>query len=152
MRKVTTLKAFSGKKKDTQKTEEEKAKHPEQTNIPLQEAELFTCWYEIINRLPQQEKALAMRMRDMKPSVEGTNKAVVTVFNNQVANEMARMLPEMESYLRQRMHNSEARIEIRVAEAEKLQRVFSKPERLRSMLAENHALSKLVKDLDMKLD
>ncbi len=152
LRKVTTLKAFSGKKKEEQSPGQTKVQAEEQVNIPLQESELYTCWYEIINRLPQQEKAMAMRMRDMKPSVEGTSTVVVTVFNNQVANDMRRMLPDMESYIRQRMRNAEARIEIRVAEAEQAQRVFSKPERLRNMMEENHALAKLVKDLDMKIE
>ena len=39
-----------------------------------------------------------------------------------------------------------------VAEAEKAQRIFSKPERLRIMMEKNHAVARLVKDLNLRID
>ena len=151
MRKVT-LKAFGGKKNEVKVTDDTQTQPVPIANTPLQESELHTCWYEIINRMPQEEKAMATRMRDMRPGIEGTSTIVVTVYNNQVANEMKRMLPRMETYIRKRLNNSEAHIDVRVAEAEKAQKIFSKPERLRNMMQQNHAVARLVKEMNLRIE
>ena len=151
LRKVS-LKAFGGKKKEALQAEETQTQSDASQNMPLQESELHTCWYEIIDRMPQQEKAMATRMRDMRPSIEGTSTIAVTVYNNQVASEMKRLLPDMENYIRKRLRNYEAHIEVKVAETEKAQKIFSKPERLRTMMERNHAVARLVKDMNLRLD
>jgi len=146
------LSSFSGKKED-KKTETNIATVAEKKPVtPLQEAELHTCWYEIINQLPQEEKAMAMRMRDIRPAIEGTSTVLVTVFNNQVASDMKRLLPNMEAYIQKRMNNAEAKIKIKVAEVETTQKIFSKSERLQKMMEQNHVVSQLVKELDLKID
>lgn len=151
LRKVT-LKAFGGKKNEVKEADEAQPQPDAVANTPLQESELHTCWYEIINRMPKEEKAMATRMRDMRPSIEGTSTIIVTVYNNQVASEMKRLLPRMETYIRKRLNNSEAHIDVRVAEAEKAQKIFSKPERLRTMMQQNHAIARLVKEMNLRIE
>jgi hypothetical protein len=91
-------------------------------------------------------------MREMHPVVKDTSTIQVTVFNNQVATDLKRMLPGMEKYMRERLLNDETKVEIKVAEAETAKRVYSKADRLRMMMEKNHAVAQLVNELDLKID
>ena len=151
LRRVT-LAAFGGKKKANQEAEEAQAQPAQKHDKPLQETDLHTCWYEIIGRMPKEETAMAMRMRDIRPTLLDDHTIGVTVYNDQVAADMRRLVPRMESYIRQRLLNDDARIVVSVAEAEKVQRKYSKPERLRLMMEKNHAVARLVQGMNLRIE
>ncbi|MCR4922168.1 MAG: DNA polymerase III subunit gamma/tau [Bacteroidaceae bacterium] len=124
----------------------------EKVVTPLNDGDVFSAWFAFINLMPQEHKAMASRMRNMKPIVEGTSTISVTVGNERVADYLRQLAPQIEAFVCPRLQNDEAHLDVKVSAAEEAVRIFSKPERLRGMLSRNAALRELATSLQLELE
>ena len=150
--KKVKMKSFPGQKNNNVEVLPKTEIVREKKATPLQEDRVVVCWFEYIGKMSKTERAMSMRMRDMKLEIIDANTFKVTVNNIQVAQEVKRLLPEIESHFRERIENDYVQIAIEVAEAKKVERIYSKQERYRMMLERNTALRKLTTQLDLRLN
>jgi DNA polymerase-3 subunit gamma/tau len=150
--KKVKMKSFPGQKNNNVEVLPKTEIVREKKATPLQEDRVVVCWFEYIGKMSKTERAMSMRMRDMKLEIIDANTFKVTVNNIQVAQEVKRLLPEIESHFRERIENDYVQIAIEVAEAKRVERIYSKQERYRMMLERNTALRKLTTQLDLRLN
>lgn len=110
---------------------------------PFEEKDLHYYWYQFANQLPQEEKAIAGRMKNMTPHLIGEAVFEVTVDNEQVEEYLKPLVPHIEQFLRQRINNRNITMKTRVAAPEEQTRVYSKKEQLQFMEEKNRSLVKL---------
>ena len=102
--------------------------------VPLNDDEVYSAWFAAISQLPHEHNAMAERMKSMTPVVEGTSTIRVEVNNERVADYLRQLSPWLEAFLRPRLKNDEAHIEVQVSTVEVVERIYSKPERLKGMV------------------
>ena len=95
---------------------------------------------------------MAERMKSMTPVVEGTSTIRVEVNNERVADYLRQLSPWLEAFLRPRLKNDEAHIEVQVSTVEVVERIYSKPERLKGMLSRNAALREMAQTLQLEME
>ena len=127
---------------------------PEQDR-PFTTEELRIQWQSFINTMPQEETAMAQRMRIMQPSLtsEGATTAEVTAENEEVAAMLTALKPRLLPFLRHALHNSQMDIIFSVAApVEQPQRSFDKRHQLRHLCDLNPVLISLGKTFKLELD
>ncbi|MBQ2518429.1 MAG: hypothetical protein II538_00270, partial [Bacteroidaceae bacterium] len=72
--------------------------------------------------------------------------------SEQVKDDFGPLLPLIIGRLRQLLHNDFVELDIQVAEAEVVRRIYSKPERLRHLMEKNPAIKLLTESLGLELD
>ena len=146
------LQNFTTRKKVSVPTETPAVQPKQRLVTPLREDEVYSAWFALINQMPREHKAMALRMKNMKPNVTGTSSLQVTVGNERVAEYMNQLLPHIEQYLRQHLKNDDLHLDVEVAAAEEVEQIISKTERLRRMLGRNKALSQLAASLKLEFE
>ena len=120
--------------------------------VPLNDDEVYSAWFAAISQLPHEHNAMAERMKSMTPVVEGTSTIRVEVNNERVADYLRQLSPWLEAFLRPRLQNDEAHIEVQVSTVEVVERIYSKPERLKGMLSRNAALREMAQTLQLEME
>ena len=121
-------------------------------NQPIEQERLTYHWHEFVNRLPQAEIALQQRMREMQPHVTGANSFAIVVNNQQVANMVTRIQPQLMQHLRTCLSNNALGMQLQVAEATLVQNTFSQPEIYKKMLNEFPLMEQLVKEFQLEFE
>ncbi|MBQ7988008.1 MAG: hypothetical protein IJ253_05795, partial [Bacteroidaceae bacterium] len=135
------------------KTDPAVAEKPrEKMLVPLNDDEVYSAWFAAISQLPHEHNAMAERMKSMTPVVEGTSTIRVEVNNERVADYLRQLSPWLEAFLRPRLKNDEAHIEVQVSTVEVVERIYSKPERLKGMLSRNAALREMAQTLQLEME
>ncbi len=119
---------------------------------PLSDDAVYAAWFALINQMPQEHKALSLRMKDMKPVVTGNSSLSLTVSNHHVAENLKQLMPRIERFLSSRLQNDDLHIDVSVAEAQQVEVLASKPERLKKMFARNASLRTLASNLNLELE
>ena len=105
----------------------------------------------MINAMPQEQKAMQIRMRSMTPVwIEG-DIYQVTANNSQIAQNLNNMMTGILSTMRQNLKNSKFTINVRIAEAQEIKRMISKPEMFKAFMEQNSGISMLHKMLHLEL-
>ena len=120
--------------------------------VPLNDDEVYSAWFAAISQLPHEHNAMAERMKSMTPVVEGTSTIRVEVNNERVADYLRQLSPWLEAFLRPRLQNDEAHIEVQVSTVEVVERIYSKPERLKGMLSRDAALREMAQTLQLEME
>ena len=120
--------------------------------VPLNDDEVYSAWFAAISQLPHEHNAMAERMKSMTPVVEDTSTIRVEVNNERVADYLRQLSPWLEAFLRPRLKNDEAHIEVQVSTVEVVERIYSKPERLKGMLSRNAALREMAQTLQLEME
>ena len=114
--------------------------------------ELTIAWREFASRLPQQEIAMSHQLDNMEPTLQEDGKTILVVVDNpSIQNEVAKMQPRIEAFLRQRLQNNSLRITTRLREVTDKRRAFCKAEQLGMMLQQSEALRKLKEEFELEL-
>jgi DNA polymerase-3 subunit gamma/tau len=101
--------------------------------------------------LPIEEKANAARMMNMHPRMLDATTFEVVVDNDMVEHYFAELRPEIEKYLRERLHNRLVKMTVRIASREENVRAFSHLERFQMMSKKNPYLQKLKEAFGLEL-
>ncbi len=116
-----------------------------QNTTPFDDGELNYQWQTFINKMPIDQKALAVRMRAMRIKLlPDTFKFDVVVDNELVANEFNAVKRDLEVFLRQALKNDFVEMVVSIATpSENNNRAFSKVEKYQLMSSKNTALNEL---------
>ncbi len=115
------------------------------------EKDISFYWHEFANLLPQEETAMARRMKILQPKLKQNEDFEVVVDNEQVRTYMMQMAPRIEQHMRTQLHNRRITMKVRVAESNEVTRIYSKPELFQMMLRKSPDLQKLREMLNLEL-
>ena len=115
------------------------------------EKDLNYYWRDFAQKLPVEEKANAARMMNIAPKLLNNTTFEVGVDNNMVEKYMQDLLPAIQSYLREHLHNRKITMTIRVLEAKEMVRAYSHAERFQMMSQKNPKLLKLKEVFGLEL-
>ena len=114
--------------------------------------DLSYYWREFAQQqLPVEEKANAARMMNIAPKLLNDTTFEVGVDNNMVEQYMNQLLPRIQAYLRDRLHNRKITMTVRVLEAKEVVRAYSHVERFQLMSKKNPKLLKLKEVFGLEL-
>ena len=114
--------------------------------------DLSYYWREFAQQqLPVEEKANAARMMNIAPKLLNDTTFEVGVGNNMVEKYMNQLLPRIQAYLRDRLHNRKITMTVRVLEAKEVVRAYSHVERFQLMSKKNPKLLKLKEVFGLEL-
>lgn len=118
---------------------------------PLTQEGLAREWMSLINRMPVERRAMAMRMKVMSPRVLNENTFEVVAGNPQVAQYLMNITKSIEQELGEHLHNGKIKMTVRVAEVQEVQHLVNKPQLYKKMIAENDCLRQLAELLQLEL-
>ena len=121
---------------------------------PVTQESLTLQWQAFINTMPQEETALAQRMRIMQPRLtnEGSTTAEVIAENEEVATMLIAIKPRLLPFLRQQLQNAQVDIIVSVTEqTAQPQRTYDKRQQLRHLCNLNPSLITLGKTFKLEL-
>ena len=107
------------------------------------ERDLNFYWQEYAGRMPLEQKAMAMRMQNMRLKLLKDAVFEAVVDNEIIAKGFVAMIPEVEAYLRPRLKNSKVTMTVRVSAPTENVRAYSRVERFQMMAKKNNALLQL---------
>ena len=115
------------------------------------EKDLDYYWRDFAQKLPKEEKANAARMMNISPKLLNDTTFEVGVDNGMVEKYMHQLLPDIQAYLREKLHNRKITMTVRVLEAKEMVRAYSHVERFQLMSKKNPKLLKLKEILGLEL-
>lgn len=124
---------------------------PIEEDFIFNEKDLNYYWHEYAGQLSVEQKAIAMRMQNMKVTLlnESTFEAVVD--NEIVAKDFTVLIPELQNYLRSRLRNRTVKMKVRVSAPTENVRAFSRVEKFQMMAQKNNALMQLKEEFGLEL-
>lgn len=124
---------------------------PIEEDFIFNEKDLNYYWHEYAGQLSVEQKAIAMRMQNMKVTLlnESTFEAVVD--NEIVAKDFTVLIPELQNYLRSRLRNRTVKMKVRVSAPTENVRAFSRVEKFQMMAQKNSALMQLKEEFGLEL-
>lgn len=118
----------------------------------FEEKDLSYQWYRFANSLPQEQAAVAGRMKNMRPVLQENYHIDVPVENPQVLEYMNALYQHILSFLQTQLRNGKITLQFRLMEQqEEQQRIYSPRERYANMLKKYPALCKLHQTLGLEL-
>ncbi len=124
---------------------------PEEDYI-FNEKDLNYYWQEYAGRLPVEHKALAMRMQNIHLTLLSDDITFEVVVDNEiVAKDFTTMIPDVQSYLRNRLKNRKVKMTVRVSAPTENVRAFSRVEKFQMMAKKNEALLQLKDEFGLEL-
>jgi len=132
----------------------EQAIHAQQTAVQenqfFGESDLNYYWREYASQLPLEQRAVAMRMQNIKVEKLDDVACGIVVDNELTAKDFTTALPDIQSYLRNRLKNSKLTITVRISEANEIIRPFGKVEKFQMMAQKNHDLMTLKEEFGLE--
>ena len=117
------------------------------------EKDLSYYWRDFAsNQLSKEEKANAARMMNMTPKLLNDSEFEVLVDNEMVEKYMHQLLPQIQSYLREQLHNRKITMKVRVSAPNEVVRAYSQSERFILMSKRNPKLLKLKELFGLELN
>ena len=117
------------------------------------EKDLSYYWRDFAsNQLSKEEKANAARMMNMTPKLLNDTEFEVLVDNEMVEKYMHQLLPQIQSYLREQLHNRKITMKVRVSAPNEVVRAYSQSERFILMSKRNPKLLKLKELFGLELN
>ena len=115
------------------------------------EKDLHYYWRDFAQKLPKEEKANSARMMNITPKLINNTTFEIGVDNNMVEKYMLQLLPSIQNYLREQLHNRQITMIVRILEAKEVVRAYSHVERFMLMSKKNPKLVKLRECLGLEL-
>ena len=115
------------------------------------ERDLNYYWQEYAGRMPIEQKAIAMRMQNMRLSLLNDTTFEVVVDNEIIAKDFTALIPNIQAYLRGSLKNRKVTMTVRVSEATENVRAVSRVEKFQMMAQKNSALLQLKEEFGLEL-
>ena len=117
--------------------------------LKLTDKDLLRTWTEFANMLQLEDKAMSMRMLQMKPDTTGPESFSVTVSNEQVKTYLLQISSRLIRYLRRSLLMPNLRMDISVTPYETVQQSLSKKEIFQNYMSQNNSLQTLVDEFKL---
>ncbi|MBR7028120.1 MAG: hypothetical protein IKI05_01755, partial [Bacteroidaceae bacterium] len=114
-------------------------------------ADVRLAWRQFADRLPQEQRAMAERMKGIEPQEKDATTAEVVVENKVVLDQLNTLKPQLIAFIQEKVNNHLANITFRIREAEERHRAFSDKEKLATMLEKSKPLQILQEKLALQL-
>ena len=119
---------------------------------PFEWKDLSYQWYRFAMELPQEQNAIAGRMKNMRPQLMDNFVVEVPVENDQVLMLMNSIRDDLVCYLRMGLHNGKVDVRFRIIQAEEAKkRAYTRQEQLAAMLEKSQGLTVLKNTLNLEL-
>ena len=119
---------------------------------PFEWKDLSYQWYRFTMELPQEQNAIAGRMKNMRPQLMDNFVVEVPVENDQVLMLMNSIRDDLVCYLRMGLHNGKVDVRFRIIQAEEAKkRAYTRQEQLAAMLEKSPGLAVLKNTLNLEL-
>ena len=119
---------------------------------PFEWKDLSYQWYRFAMELPQEQNAIAGRMKNMRPQLMDNFVVEVPVENDQVLMLMNSIRDDLLCYLRMGLHHGTVDVRCRIIHAEEAQkRAYTRQEQLAAMLEKSPGLTVLKNTLNLEL-
>ena len=128
------------------------ASHPVvEENLPVSEDGLRTCWMQFASSLPKEDSAMAGRLVNIRPELEGETDFVVVTDNKIIEQELHSMKSRIETYMRKQMQNNKINMHIVLEENQTNKRIYSRVEQYQLLEERNPSLKRLKELMDLDL-
>lgn len=117
---------------------------------PVESKNLTLPWLQYANRLPQEQTAMAARMKNMNPFLAGPELIRVEVENQQVKQDLQEISNDLIRFMRKTLHNSHLQLEIGLMDLKKTQRAYTKREQLEAIIKKYPDVEQLRKELKLE--
>ncbi len=114
-------------------------------------ADVRLAWRQFADSLPQEQRAMAERMKGIEPQEKDATTAEVVVENKVVLDQLNTLKPQLIAFIQEKVNNHLANITFRIREAEERHRAFSDKEKLAAMLEKSKPLQILQEKLALQL-
>ena len=119
---------------------------------PVGAMDLTVAWREFAAQLPQEDIAMSHQMDNMEPTLQEDGQTFLVIAENpSLQQELRKMTPRIEAYLRQRLQNNALKMTIRLREATDRRKVYSRLEIYQMMLQQSEGLRKLKEEFGLEL-
>lgn len=123
---------------------------PEEDYI-FNERDVNYYWQEYAGQLPNEQVAIAKRMRHMHPTLLNDTTFEVTVDNDLIAKDFNALVPSIQNYLRTRLKNKKVTMTVRISAPDEKPHAYGRVEKFQMMAQKNEALLKLKDALGLEL-
>lgn len=120
-------------------------------NKPYEESDVRYAWNCFAARLPQEQKAMAVRMKAIKPDLREGGLVEVIVENQQVYGYMQPLLRDIETAIRKQLDNGNIQLAIRIREQKGQSRALGRREQFIEMTKKSSPLATLCRALSLEL-
>lgn len=159
MRRGSAIKGFSIRRPANSTVEQPQSQVAAQpteqvtyANKEVNQIDLTVAWREFALNLPHEDIAMSHQMDNMEPQLqEGGTDFLVIADNPSLLNELNKMMPRIEAYMRQRLQNGTLKMSVRLREATDKRRAYSRMEHWSMMLEQSEALRKLKEEFELEL-
>jgi len=122
-------------------------------NKPVDEISLIREWRTFAQTLPKEERGLAMHMDHMEPKLFDDHLTFEVLADNPtIENHLKKYTPQIEKFLRSKLHNSNIKMSVRMREMVERPKIYNKVEQLNIMCQQSEVLQKLRKALELELN
>ena len=121
-------------------------------DLAVSEDGVRICWKRFASSLSKEQAAMAGRLLNLRPLLNGDFTIDVSVENHMVASELSGMRAHIEEYLRHQLQNRKITLNIVVEDVESTHRIYSRIEQYQTLETRNPAVRKLKEALDLDLD
>lgn len=120
-------------------------------NMAFSEQELMIQWKVMCNRMPKEKTGLAQRMKNLTPRITTYPNAEVVIDNDILLKQLQENKQSILTEMRRLLKNAQLNINLRLAEAEEVTKIYSKREIFEMLKKENPQLAKLCQCLKLEL-
>lgn len=120
-------------------------------NKPFTQEDITYHWQAYIEHMPKEERAMAMRMKVMMPKLINDTTFEVVANNNQIGQSLRNMEKDILAHLHRILCNSGIKMEVRIAEAQEVQHITSKPALFQKMAEKNRNVRRLAEMLKLEI-
>lgn len=120
-------------------------------NRMFTEDEVQLQWMMMCNRMPQQMRALASRMKNLQPKLLEFPNVEVVVENEVLLGDVLKIKGRIRATLAKELGNGNLDLTIRLAKAEEVKAVLSKREVLAELIKTNSGVKRLIESLHLEM-
>lgn len=126
--------------------------HPNNASSDFSEDDLVNCWIEYANSLTNEKTHLKNTLIHCKPKLKGDFLFEVTVYNPAQKDEISESSTYILGYLFNKLNNTRIRMDVRIAEKDQKEMIYTTAEKYAYLCKKNHYLEKLVKTFDLTIE
>ena len=147
---------FRGLRKESEQTSATAQQaEPEITNkeesTAFTDEQLVSAWLAMCNRMPQEMKAMAMRMKNLRPHIVEANQIELVFDNDILLNQVSSIKGRIRATLAKDLHNGQIQFTLRKAEGSEVKPVLTRKQLFDEIRRDNPSFEKLRDLLGLQL-
>ena len=147
---------FRGLRKESEQTSATAQQaEPEITNkeesTAFTDEQLVNAWLAMCNRMPQEMKAMAMRMKNLRPHIVEANQIELVFDNDILLNQVSSIKGRIRATLAKDLHNGQIQFTLRKAEGSEVKPVLTRKQLFDEIRRDNPSFEKLRDLLGLQL-